>query len=107
MNPYIEGKGNPNYVHGMRKHPLYGRWLQMISRCENKGHSYYEYYGKRGIKVCIRWHSFPNFLKDMGMPKKNMTLDRINNDKSYCKSNCKWATRYEQRINQRPRRKLT
>jgi len=44
------------------------------------------------------------FLKDMGERPKNMTLDRIDNSKSYCKKNCKWATTKEQQRNTRQNR---
>jgi hypothetical protein len=32
------------------------------------------------------------------------TLERNDNDDDYCASNCRWATRKEQRANRRPRR---
>lgn len=62
-----------------------------IDRCYNKKNNRYESYGGRGITVCDEWREdFINFYKDMGENPKGMTLDRINNDKSYCKENCRW-----------------
>lgn len=78
-------------------------WYAMKHRCYNKNNKKYIHYGGRGIKVCKRWlESYENFLSDMGRkPTSKHTLDRINNEKGYSKSNCRWATYTEQNNNRR------
>lgn len=90
--------------------PFYMRWKAMKRRCLNPNTPDYRYYGGRGIKICKEWHYFKNFKIDMFVSfnrhlKKhgnlNTTLDRIDVMLPYQKSNCKWATRLEQSVNQR------
>jgi hypothetical protein len=90
---------------GANKSPEYNVYSAMIQRATNLKNSKWKYYGGRGIGVCDRWReSYPNFLIDMGRkPTPEHTLDRIDNDKGYSADNCRWATREEQRANQRPR----
>lgn len=54
-----------------------------------------------GVEVDPSWVSFKKFLSDMGDKPQGMTLDRIDNGKGYCPSNCKWATTYEQAANRK------
>lgn len=74
----------------------------MKGRCLNPKNPWYSRYGGRGITVSIRWLDFKNFLTDMGERPEGKTLDRYpNNDGNYELGNCRWATRKEQRQNQR------
>ena len=81
----------------------YRAWSNMIQRCTNPNNNRYSDWGGRGISVCERWLTFENFFADMGVAPDGMSLDRINNDGNYEPANCRWATRSEQRRNQRPR----
>lgn len=83
------------------RHELLATYYGILSRCNNLNDPAYKYYGGRGIKVCERWHSFANFLEDMGERPEGYSIDRINNDGDYEPSNCRWATRKIQSINKR------
>ncbi len=79
--------------------PTYSSWRAARARCEYLGTAGYHHYGGRGIAVCERWHTFANFLADMGERPIGTTLDRIDNTKGYEPGNCRWATPAEQRRN--------
>lgn len=99
--------GDPNYGHmiigeNRKDNPLYPTYKQMLQRCSNPNHKYYEYYGGRGITVCEEWkgpNGFTQFLADMGQRPEGYTLDRMDGDKGYSPDNCRWATRRVQQLN--------
>lgn len=86
----------------------YQCWLDMKQRCLNPMSTSWEYYGGRGIGIDCRWidgesgmSGFACFLADLGARPAGMTMDRIENDKSYGPGNCRWATRADQISNRR------
>lgn len=88
---------------GVTKLPEYKIWIGIISRCENNKTKDYHHYGGRGITISKEWrHDFKLFLNDMGnRPTPKHSIDRIDVNGNYEKSNCKWATQSEQRNNTR------
>lgn len=85
----------------------YSTWIDMIQRCTNPNSKDYHNYGGRGITVCKKWMKFENFLKDMGESPEKHQIDRADNNKGYCKLNCRWATRKEQQRNTRANHMIT
>lgn len=95
-------RGVPVHGYAVQEHPLYRTWAQMVARCTNQNTPGYENYGGRGIRVVSRWFHFENFAVDMWpKPDSLFTLERVDNDKGYSKSNCRWATRTDQCLNRR------
>lgn len=81
----------------------YEAWANAKLRCFNPQISTFRYYGGRGITMAPEWRDdFAAFLKHVGpSPGPGYSLDRINNDGPYAPGNVRWATRHEQRVNQR------
>lgn len=106
------GSGHPRFKHGATrghaKSAEYETWQGVLKRCTNPRSKSYRYYGGRGITVCDRWlESFENFLADMGPRPAGKTLDRIDNNGSYCPENCRWATAKQQARNKGSNRLIT
>ncbi len=95
-----------NKTHGMRYTVEYKTWVGIKKRCLNPNARNYADYGGRGITISPDWlDSFETFYADMGpKPNKDLSIDRIDNEKGYSKENCRWATRTQQNNNQRVRK---
>lgn len=88
--------------HGKYYSSSYKCWRGMKDRCLNPSALAYKRYGDRGIKVCDSWiEDFENFYNDMGEKPKGKSLERIDNNKGYCKENCIWASPKTQAQNTR------
>src|SRR5580698_8983430 len=102
----MEARNVMHITHGAtrrgEKWSEYTIWAMMWQRCINHKHVGFPNYGGRGITVDPAWEKFEQFFADMGpRPSMQHTLDRIDNNLGYSKSNCKWATGKQQQTNRR------
>lgn len=82
-------------AHGQSKTPLYRQWKAMVRRCESEKAHNYKWYGAKGIEVCPEWRE--DFLTFKSWAESNgyvhgLQLDRVDSDKDYCPSNCRYIT---------------
>lgn len=101
-----ETRAAASLTHGRTDTPEHNTWESMIQRCTNQKNPNYPFYGGRGIAVCERWRKFENFYADMGPRPEGMTLDRVDSNGNYEKSNCRWATHAQQQSNLRNNRNI-
>jgi hypothetical protein len=93
---------NMSTTHSMSRTRQYRIWKGMKQRCSNLKDRRYCDYGGRGIIVCSEWDTFDGFWNDMKYGySEELSIDRVDNDKGYCKENCRWSTVAQQCINKR------
>jgi hypothetical protein len=97
-----EVTGAKRRTHSASRSRTYRIWAGMKARCNIKSASGYKNWGGRGIKVCERWLTYENFLKDMGECPDGYAINRIDHNGDYEPNNCEWVT---QEANNRIQRK--
>lgn len=87
---------------------LYAIWDSMRQRCNNPKNAAYHNYGGRGITICSDWDEYLNFKEwavksgyDNNATRGDCTLDRIDVNKAYSPSNCRWTDMRTQSNNKR------
>lgn len=94
--------------HRLTRGSFFYAWSNMKRRCNKTTGQDSKNYFQRGIKYDPNWETFKGFYDDMSYTyDKGLTLDRIDNDQGYSKSNCRWATRKVQNNNTRVNRRIT
>lgn len=104
-----ENRVNNVTSHRLSDTRLYNIWQAMKQRCYYPKHKDYHNYGGRGIIVCDEWLTDFKAFYDWSMSngyRDDLTIDRKDVNGNYEPSNCRWATWRDQRLNQRPRKRV-
>lgn len=83
---------------------LHEKYRNMKQRCYNPNIPAYSNYGGRGITICQEWLDSPDTFIDWALAngfKRELQIDRIDNDGSYNPDNCRWVTHQTQMKNRR------
>lgn len=103
------GCGAHPTTHGMANTRLYQTWASMHARCRSPSFHARDRYAARGIVVCPDWDRFEPF-RDWAIANgyaDGLTIDRIDNDRGYCPSNCRFITVADQQRNKGNHRLLS
>lgn len=106
IKPKSEYKPHPRKFARPDEQQLRNIWRGMIQRCYDERTKGYKNYGGRGIGVCEDWRGEDGFNRfylwavESGF-QPNLSIDKIDNNKDYAPTNCRWATFVEQQNNKR------
>ena len=80
-------------THGQSNSPIHKKWTQMNHRVKDPTKPYI----RRGITVCEEWGTFEVFAAwaEQSGFSPDLELDRIDNDRGYSPTNCRWVTHAE------------
>lgn len=81
---------------------IYRIYANIKTRCFNKNHHSYKYYGEKGITICSEWNNDFNAFYDWAIKSgysEKLSIDRIDCNKGYTPTNCRWANANTQAAN--------
>ena len=92
-------RSNANH---MSQTPLYRCWRDLVRRCTDPRDKSYRRYGGRGIEVCKSWMTSFRRFRSWAMSHgyaDGLEIDRINFDRGYYPSNCRFVDQVTQANN--------
>lgn len=101
--------------HGLTDCRLYYIWINIKTRCYNSQNKNYRFYGAKGIKMCDEWKNdfkaFYDWAYKNGYNDKakrgECTIDRIDSNKDYMPSNCRFLNQKQQTRNMKSNHLIT
>lgn len=83
---------------GLRDHPIYVLWANVVQRCQNRNRKGSHRYVGRGITMYGPWRNdflmFRRWAVRSGW-RPGLQIDRIDNDGDYTPDNCRFVTHRE------------
>lgn len=102
-------------THNGTNERLFKVWCEIKCRCYNKNKKNYYLYGGRGIKMCDEWRKDYSAFRDWALAngydkeavRGKCTIDRVDVNKDYEPSNCRWVDAKTQGNNRRDNKYIT
>lgn len=107
QNPKLHRKYGLQYYY-RHKNTIKGQatliMAKIKSRCYNPKNNVYNYYGKRGIRVCFTKVELQNWLQQNNVNPQGLVIHRIRNDRHYSLGNIVFMGKSEHAILHNKRR---